>query len=243
MKKNSIPHLKSISLCLLLALTNILYAQIPSNTYFFEEEVNAKNITHELKIDGDYFTHTVYEKKPAQFIMTRGGFVQVKDNELVLQLEFNSNYEKDQLKTLNIPFKTEGENLILEMKSKQTFKPIAPSEQELDGKWLFATRGPDTGQERRGEENPRKTLKFLKNGRFQWIAYNTDTMKFFGTGGGSFSSKNGKYVEHIEFFSKDNSRVGATLNFNYELKNADWHHTGKNSKGEPMYEIWAKRKN
>ena len=39
----------------------------------------------------------------------------------------------------------------------------------------------------------------------------------------------------------DDSRVGAKLVFAYGIKEGYWHHTGKNSKGEPMYEIWAKR--
>ncbi len=241
--KNSIKNYsKNIVICLLLAISNVVHAQIPSKTYFFEEKVDQNNITHELQVDGDYLIHTVYKKSPAQFIMTRGGFTQVEGNRLIVLLEFNSNYEKDQLRTLSIPFELNGKDLILEMKSKYLFKPAPSMEQDLDGKWLFATRGPDTGQERRGEENPRKTLKLLKDGRFQWIAYNTETMKFHGTGGGSFTSQDGKYIEHIEFFSKDNSRVGAELTFNYELKGNDWHHTGNNSKGEPMYEIWAKRK-
>ncbi|MUH35418.1 hypothetical protein D9O36_06165 [Zobellia amurskyensis] len=241
--KNSIKNYsKNIVICLLLAISNVVHAQIPSKTYFFEEKVDQNNITHELQVDGDYLIHTVYKKSPAQFIMTRGGFTQVEGNRLIVLLEFNSNYEKDQLRTLSIPFELNGKDLILEMKSKHLFKPAPSMKQDLDGKWLFATRGPDTGQERRGEENPRKTLKLLKDGRFQWIAYNTETMKFHGTGGGSFTSQDGKYIEHIEFFSKDNSRVGAELTFNYELKGNDWHHTGNNSKGEPMYEIWAKRK-
>ena len=81
----------------------------------------------------------------------------------------------------------------------------------------------------------------LGNGSFQWIAYNTDSFKFFGSGGGSYTSENGIYTEKIEFFSRDDSRVGAELQFNYELKGDDWHHTGKNSRGEPMYEIWSRR--
>ncbi len=87
-----------------------------------------------------------------------------------------------------------------------------------------------------------KPLKFLKDGRFQWIAYDTDGMQFKGTGGGSYTSKDGVYTENIEYFSRDNSRVGASLQFKYEIKGDDWHHTGNNSKGEPMYEIWARRK-
>lgn len=111
----------------------------------------------------------------------------------------------------------------------------------MDGAWLFATRGPDNGQERRGEESSRKTLKFLKDGTFQWIAYDTDSFKFSGTGGGNYRAKNGIYTEQITYFSRDSSRVGATLEFKYDLKGNDWNHTGTNSKGEPMYEIWTKR--
>jgi hypothetical protein len=66
-------------------------------------------------------------------------------------------------------------------------------------------------------------------------------MEFFGTGGGAFTSDNGKYVENIEYFSRDDSRVGAKLKFDYETKKGDWHHTGRNSKGEPLYEIWSRR--
>ncbi len=114
-------------------------------------------------------------------------------------------------------------------------------EQPLDGQWLFATRGPDTGQERRGDDQPRKTLKFLKDGYFQWIAYNTETMDFRGTGGGRYAAIQGTYTEVIQFFSRDDSRVGAELAFQFERKGDEWHHTGNNSRGEPMYEIWAIR--
>ncbi len=229
-------------ICLFLIVTNLMQAQLPSETYFSEESVDEKSVVHELHIIDDYLTHTIYEKNPARFIMTRGGFVKIEENRLVVLLEFNSNYENDQLRILSIPFEEKEDELILDMKTKKSFKPAPLLTQDLDGKWLFATRGPDEDQERRGEENPRKTLKILKDGRFQWIAYQTETMKFSGTGGGSFTSEDGKYTENIEFFSKDDSRVGATLKFNYDLKENDWHHTGKNSKGEPMYEIWTKRK-
>jgi hypothetical protein len=106
---------------------------------------------------------------------------------------------------------------------------------------MFATRGPDTGQERRGDSQPRKTLKFLSEGYFQWIAYNVETMSFSGTGGGRYAADQGVYTEVIEFFSRDDSRVGAELSFEFERKGADWHHKGNNSKGEPMYEIWSVR--
>lgn len=236
-------YILSLIFAVFFGCATVLKAQIQPAVYISESE----NRHHELKIDDDYMVYTEYRQSPPEFIRTLGGFSSIEgadDKRLVVLLEFNSNYEKDSLRMLSIPLQIEGKNLILDWTQKMTFTPLpVPKEkQDLEGQWLFATRGPDDGQERRGEENPRKTLKFLQDGRFQWIAYNTDTFEFFGTGGGTFSSKDGKYVENIDFFSRDNARVGATLEFDYEIKNADWHHTGKNSKGEPLYEIWAPRK-
>lgn len=87
----------------------------------------------------------------------------------------------------------------------------------------------------------RKTMKILSGTRFQWIAYNTETKEFFGTGGGTYTTTNGKYVENIDFFSRDNSRVGASLQFDFVLEDGEWHHKGLSSKGDPIHEIWTPR--
>lgn len=218
-------------------LTYSINAQISSGVYFAQEE----NLRHELKVANGYLTHTVFRTNPAEFIKTTGGFYKSDGEKLMVNLEFNSDFEKDGRKTMEIPYSKNGDTIVLQMNSDLSFEKQESMEQDLDGQWLFATRGPDTGQDRRGEENPRKTLKFLIDGRFQWIAYQTETMAFSGTGGGSFTSVDGIYTENIEFFSRDNARVGASLEFNYEIKGDDWHHTGQNSRGEPMYEIWSKR--
>ncbi|MFX0555767.1 hypothetical protein ACOCEA_03165 [Maribacter sp. CXY002] len=201
-----------------------------------------QNINHELKISDDYLIYSIYKKKPATFIKTVGGFYSIDDNTLKLIVAFNSNFEADAVRELNLPFSIIENGLKLTTTDSEIeFQKLESLSQDLDGQWLFATRGPDSGQKRRGEENARKTLKFLMDGRFQWIAYQTETMQFSGTGGGSFTSEDGIYTENIEYFSRDNTRVGATLKFNYEIKEKDWHHTGINSKGEPMYEIWTSR--
>jgi len=215
--------------------------QIPSGVYMAEVE----NVRHEVKISDDYFIYSAYKTSPPEFIRTLGGFAQVEsaagDDILVVLLEFNSGYGEDSLSKLSIPVSMEGETLHLDWFDKLQLTPVENTAQDLDGAWLFATRGPDEGQERRGEANTRKTLKYLQDGHFQWVAYDTDGFEFSGTGGGTYTSKNGTYTEHIDYFSRDNSRAGASLDFNYELKGADWHHTGNNSKGEPLYEIWSRR--
>ena len=85
-------------------------------------------------------------------------------------------------------------------------------------------------------------MKILSGTRFQWIAYNTETKEFLGTGGGTYTTEDGKYTENIEFFSRDATRVGTSLAFTFEIKDSNWHHSGLSSKGEPIYEIWSLRK-
>jgi hypothetical protein len=93
----------------------------------------------------------------------------------------------------------------------------------------------------RDTNRPRKTMKILSGTRFQWIAYNTETKKFMGTGGGTYTTKNGNYNENIEFFSRDNSKSGLKLKFDYEIIDNQWNHKGFSSKGDPLHEIWISR--
>ena len=86
----------------------------------------------------------------------------------------------------------------------------------------------------------RKTLKLLTGSRFQWFAIDPGTKGFFGTGGGNYSFINGQYTENIEFFSRDSSRVGASLSFNGKVVDGNWHHSGKSSKGDDIYEVWSR---
>lgn len=223
-------------ICITFWLPGLLVCQIPAGVYMGKQS----DITHEIKVEGGYMVHTEYRMDPPEFIQTRGGTYSIKDNQIDWQLEFNSAYQEDGVKHLVIPFVLQGQNLSLEGDLKLQLQALPSKPQPLDGIWYFATRGPDTGQERRGASTPRRTMKFLLDGRFQWIAFNSETFEFSGTGGGTYSASQDKYTEHIQYFSRDNDRVGAVLEFNYELSGDDWHHKGVNSRGEPLYEIWAR---
>jgi len=93
-----------------------------------------------------------------------------------------------------------------------------------------------------GNRGPRKTLKILSGTRFQWAAINPETKQFSGTGGGTYTFENGKYTENIEFFSRDNSRVGASLTFDGEVSGDKWKHSGNSSTGNPIAEIWTRER-
>jgi hypothetical protein len=114
-------------------------------------------------------------------------------------------------------------------------------ETPLSGAWRFATRVDEDGNEgERREPGPRQTIKILGGGYFQWAAFNYETKQFMGTGGGTYSAEDGKYTENIGFFSRDDSRVGNSLSFEFDRKNDDWYHKGKSSKGDPLHEVWTK---
>ena len=219
-----------------------IWAQ-PAPGVYLGADADKSSVFHEVKINNNYLIHSVYKPFPMgyKFTQTTGGYYTANTDSLVVDYEFNSNFANDSIRQVRYGYSMYGDTLILKTPSKLVLIPAHKKIQDLDGTWLFATRGPDTGQDRRGNESPRKTLKYLQDGYFQWIAYNTETMSFSGTGGGRYTAINGNYIETITYFSRDNSRVGAILDFSYDLKGKDWHHTGKNSRGEPMYEIWARR--
>ena len=200
-----------------------------SQVYNFNSVSKGKSITHKIMLDENYFVETQYQTKTSQFILTRGGHYSKTDtNTFKVNLEFNSNFFKDSLR-------------FIEFEKKDSWVKLSQKPIDLNGKWLMAGRITDEGEKRRDISKPRKTMKFLKDGNFQWIAFNTETFQFFGSGGGTYSAKNGIYTENIEFFSRNNNSVGKILPFNYSLKGVDWHHSGKSSKGNSIYEIWTKR--
>lgn len=191
-----------------------------------------------LIMAGNYFSFTSFSA--TEFHYTYGGSWKTDGEKLLLTFEYHTQNQSkvgtDQLVELSIKKKT----MKLDGVDFSRLDDGKPG--QLFGAWLFSNRirNGELGTPR-AADNPRKTLKILSGSRFQWIAYNTETKEFMGTGGGTYTTKDGKYTENIDFFSRDNTRVGASLEFDFELKTNDWHHKGFSSKGDPIYEIWRLR--
>ena len=190
--------------------------------------------THRIIKDKSYIVETVFNTSTGEFKFTRGGFYSGKKN-LNVDFEFNSNFTNDSIKK------------ILYTNTKK-WKKVSSSEQKLQGKWLMAGRVTDKGEKRRDLNRSRKTMKILMDGFFQWIAFDTSNFRFYGSGGGSYNTEyeknpeKGGYTEKIQFFSRDNNKVGLILPFEYDRRGEDWYHKGLNSKGGALHEIWHFRK-
>lgn len=200
-------------------------------------EGNAKTV---LIFSKSCFSITKYNLNTGDFSSTKGGIWTRSDSQINLEYEFDS---QDSTQVGNIEKQAISfSDVNLSFANKQWIKLDDGSPGDLSGAWLM------TGRKRNGEMReraigPRKTMKILSGTRFQWIAYDSDRKAFMGTGGGTYTTEDGIYTENIEFFSRDNSRVGAKLPFNYELKEGKWHHSGQSSRGDPLYEVWSQREN
>lgn len=197
-----------------------------------------------IKIYQDnYFAFGAKELDGDHFIGAGGGEYQLEGNRYTETLDFltidpkqvgtSNTYSLDLAnKKMVISTSINGKMLV------EIWEKVSDSKDALTHTWVFTGRKND-GQIVRSTPGARRTVKILSGGRFQWIAFNSETKEFMGTGGGTYTAKNGKYVEKITFFSKDDSRVGASLDFNFEVKDGEWNHSGLSSKGDPIYEIWT----
>tara|TARA_Y100001947_G_C10274421_1_gene275697 strand:+ start:246 stop:959 length:714 start_codon:yes stop_codon:yes gene_type:complete len=185
---------------------------------------------------------SIFNAETGEFIYTNGGTWELNGDDLTEKVEFDTgNPERVGSEvTFKIILK---KNSITVPDMSRTWKRIDNGKPgKLEGAWLMSGRYRDGKKQTRSIDRPRKTMKLLSGKRFQWIAYNTETKQFMGTGGGTYTTKDGVYSENIEFFSRDNSKAGLKLQFDFKIIDGEWNHKGFSSKGDPLHEIWVKRK-
>lgn len=190
-----------------------------------------------------YFAFGGKQKSDDAFLNAGGGVYSLQGNKYTETLDFFTQNPAYVGKTFSYEIHIAANEMqITSLNAENPFtekwQKLSDKRDALTGNWVI------TGRKRDGEismraPGARRTVKILGGGRFQWIAFNSETKEFMGTGGGTYSAVDGSYAENIDFFSRDKSRVGAALDFTFEIIDNDWHHSGKSSKGDPIYEIWS----
>jgi hypothetical protein len=196
-----------------------------------------------LFIDG-YTANSIYSKSEKKFIETRGGTYSINANNLNITYEFDTRDKEQTGQSLTYDFSIKNNELTITAAGKTSvYKKTDDGSAPLAGLWSITSRMQDGKVVPIHRTGTRKTIKILSGTRFQWAAIDPGQKQFSGTGGGTYEFENGKYTEHIEFFSRDSSRVGASLSFDGKLENGEWHHSGFSSKGDKIYEIWSRINN
>lgn len=188
-----------------------------------------------------YQVLTIYNTETGKFIHANGGTWSLDGNTMTEKVEFHTDDAERVGTEVSFEVNITDDTIQIVGNEIKLTRIDNGTPGALQGAWLMSGRFRDGKEQSRDTSRPRKTMKILSGTRFQWIAYNTETKKFMGTGGGTYSTVNGKYTENIEFFSKDDSRAGASLEFDYGLEDGKWHHKGFSSKGDPLHEIWSVR--
>lgn len=195
-----------------------------------------------------YFMFAIHDTE-GKFIKAGGGNYSADKKSYTEVLDFYTSDSTQVRQPVTYSYSLKKDELTIEaamhgMVLKETWKKVTETPTELNGAWRFGARVNDEGVagERRGGVSPRQTLKVLSGNHFQWAAFNYETKQFMGTGGGTYKLEDGKYTEIIRFFSRDNSRAGMSLTFDYRLDGSDWYHQGKGTTGNLVSEVWEKLK-
>ncbi|WP_224491556.1 membrane or secreted protein [Robertkochia flava] len=227
----------------LFCITTSLWAQSPVGAWeAMATNQHGEQVRAVVIFSEKYQSIAYYLAETGEFLRTNGGSWSLNGNTMTETVEYDSAVPLRVGNTTSFEIEITDSTLKVVGGDLEFTRIDEGKEGDLAGAWLISGRERDGEIQMRDTDQPRKTMKILSGTRFQWIAYNTETREFMGTGGGTYTTKKGKYTENIAFFSRDNSRVGATLEFNYKLEDGNWHHSGKSSKGDPIHEVWSKRK-
>lgn len=224
-----------LTLILLVASALTSYAQSARSIEGVYRMSNSKQQQLWILVDG-YSSRTTYAS--GHYISAEGGTYTWDGNQIVLTVEYSQEWPEVIGAMKIIPLKW-SDNALTDSDGNK-WERLPTKAQELDGCWQISGRMNEGEIREINHTGTRKTIKLLKDGYFQWVAIDPGKREFYATGGGNYSFNNGKYTEEIVFFSRDNSRIGAKLEFDGKIENGDWHHQGLSSKGEPIYEVWSR---
>lgn len=196
-----------------------------------------------LLITDQVFSLTQYNFNEKKFISAEGGTWRSEGNEIWLAYDWSSKDTSKVGKEIKVSISFSSDRLNLGLVDQPLKKLDQGKPGALQGEWIISGNYTnDVVSKRSSPFFPRRTMKILTGNHFQWIAFNVKTKEFFGTGGGTYTAVEGKYVESIQFFTKAVTSIGKRVEFDYSFLDGDWRHKGQKSTGGPLDECWTPRK-
>ncbi|KAA6440214.1 hypothetical protein FEM33_06315 [Dyadobacter flavalbus] len=231
--------MKHFLLAIHLLVSAYAFGQVPKGAWKSQEPTGS---TSTLIVADNYLSIASYSVGNKYFERAEGGPFTMNGNKMTYTPEFNS---ADTAKVgIPVEFTVTIKSGILTLRYEEAMvwmRVDDAASAPMAGAWHITERAAEGGElVKIHQEGTRKTLKLLSATRFQWFAIDPAVKGFYATGGGTYKVQDGKYTENIQFFSKDNNRVGSSLKFDHKLENGRWDHSGKSSDGKPVHEIWEK---
>lgn len=237
------------AIALIFSVFTLLFCSVQVNSQEFVGafKLQKGDIEQVVAVVDGYLSHTTYDLKNKKFISTRGGELQIQDTGYSVKWQYDTQKTADGTpveswlgQTSQFDFNLVDGGVQTNLSGNlEVWQMVDGMATPLTGVWRMTGRK-QGDQISKTTLQSRRTLKILTGNRFQWVAINIQTGQFSGTGGGTYTFKDGKYTENIEFFSRDDSRVGMSLTFDGQIVDGEWHHSGNSSTGNYIYEIWGK---
>ncbi len=241
MKKNNLFTLLLLGCIMLMVTAFIEKKQVQQPLKGAWQQVNGDEQTT-LIITDHIFSSATYNLREKKFISSYGGIYSGTQNKLSVAIEWNNVDSTAVGSTKSWGIQINNDQLTIEGSTGSWKRLDDGTPGALAGDWIITgSYTNDQVSKRRSPFYPRRTMKVLSGKYFQWIAYNVVTKQFFDTGGGTYTTENGKYTETIHFFTKTAASVGKVLAFDYSFVNGDWRHKGLKSTGGVMDECWSRR--
>ncbi len=235
----------------LVAIALMLVAVVPSFLSFKTNRIDIKDLKGAWEygptnnratmiVTDQVFAVAEYDRVGKKFLNSYGGTWWVDGDKLKQKVEWNAKDAAQVGTELTTDIKLTAGKLST---ADQTWDRVDKSDKsDLAGAWIITGNfDNDKVSKRPSPFFPRRTMKVLSGSRFHWIAYNVQTKEFMNAGGGTYTIENGKYTEHIDFFTKTPESVGGSVAFQYSFVDGDWRHKGQKSTGGPLDECWSKR--
>ncbi len=231
--------LKAFVACIAFLITAFSYPE--ENSLIGAWKSQDGDNTYTVTFQDGYLSYSSFNIPAKKFIRSFGGPYKISDNTIIVFGEFDSQFAETIGTEYKFEYSVKDKKLTAQIGEAKKWDRVDNGMDGLAGNWRISGRMLNNQMEQ-VSLRARRTLKLLSATRFQWMAINIETKEFLGTGGGTYTLNDGKYIETIEFFSRDSSRVGALLSFDYSLKEGVWIHQGLSSKGAPIYEEWSRLK-
>ncbi len=189
-----------------------------------------------LIFTNDYFMIAEFNQVNTSFTYGVGGsFSEKKAGQPIVELDFSTRKKDAEYigaKAAMI-YSVSGDKMTVTMNdsTKRTVTRVDDGNGELAGIWRMSARM-NNGKMEPVANGPVKMIKILSATRFQWASFNEEKNEFISSGGGTYTFKEGKYTENIEFYAKNSGKIGTSQTFDATIDKNVWTIKAGNSQEE-----------
>ena len=229
-----------------------LNRELPSTWENVSQADRPKEMQFIKHVTPTHFTWVMYDRDKKAVMAVTGGSWSLKDGKYEESIEFASdNVQQLRGKTFRFTINLVGD--------KWDHKGVPDSEIDVDEVWTRMKQGDhqkkNTGEPGRqilgtwdkvvrpGVPKSIRTLKYITPTHWTWVTYDRDNKRVLAAAGGTWSLRDGEYVEDCEFSTENLPQVrGGSFPFEFRIDGDRWIQRGGPNRAIREDQTWARLK-